>query len=176
MKSPKVFLNRVSGPWLFLGIMARPEGSGPWECLAAWAQRIVALEWPVPVDSGQERRAFETHRRLAACLEDDMALRRALGARLWVQLEKPLTKYETALGPCLPDFVLTVSLPAPMADDEPGRPDDGATARYAVEVMGLGDPGYEAIKAKMHARMHRIGRVFRMEATEFDSRFNDIER
>ena len=171
-----MFLNRVPGPWLFLGIVARPEDDGPWECLAAWAQPIVAPEWPVPVDSGQERRAFKTLRRLAACLEDDMALRRALGAGVRVRMEKPLTNYETALGPCLPDFLLTVTLPDAMAGAEPGRPDGGAIARYVVEVMGLDDPGYERKKAKMHARMGRIGRLFRMEAGEFDSRFNDIER
>ncbi len=49
-------------------------------------------------------------------------------------------------------------------------------ARYIVEVMGLDDPGYECNKTRMHARMRRIGRLFRMEATESDSRFNDIER
>ena len=128
-----------------------------------------------PVDSGQERRAFHTLRRLAAFLEDDMALRRALGAGVRVQMEKPLTNYETALGPCLPDFVLTVTLPALTADGETGRPDDAAMARYVVEVMGLDDPGYERKKARTRARMHRIGRPFRMEAVEFDSPFNDIE-
>ena len=176
VKSPKVFLNRVPGPWLFLGIVARPEDGEPWECLAAWAQPIVAPEWPVPVDSGQERRAFHTLCRLAAFLEDDMALRRALGGGIRIQLEKPLTNYETALGPCLPDFVLTVTMPAPTADGESGHPDDGTMVRYVVEVMGLDDPGYERKKARTRARMHRIGRPFRMEATEFDSRFNDIER
>jgi len=176
VKSPKVFLNRVPGPWLFLGIVARPEDGEPWECLAAWAQPIVAPECPVPVDSRQERRAFETLRRLAAFLEDGMSLRQALGAGVRVQLEKPLTPYETALGPCLPDFVLTVILPAATADGEPRPPDDGATARYIVEVMGSDDAGYEWRKAKTHARMRRIGRLFRMEAAEFDSRFNDIER
>ena len=176
VKSPKVFLNRVPGPWLFLGVVARPEDDEPWECLAAWAQPIVAPECPVPVDSGQERRAFETLRRLAACLEDDMALCQALRARVRVQLEKPLTNYETALGPCLPDFVVTVALPAAMADREPGLADDGGMARYVIEVMGSDDSGYERKKAKTHARMRRIGRLFRMEATEFDTRFNDIER
>ena len=170
--SPKVFLNRVPGPRLFLGIVARPGDDEPWECLAAWAQPIVAPECPVPVDSGQERRAFETLHRLAAFLEDDMALRQALGARVRVQLEKPLTPYETALGSCLPDFVVTVTLPAAMADGEAGRPDNDGTARYIVEVMGSDDPGYERKKARMHARMQRIGRFFRMEATEFDSPFN----
>ena len=105
-----------------------------------------------------------------------MALRQALGAGVRVQLEKPLTPYETALGPCLPDFVLTVTLPAAMADREPGLPDGSGSARYIVEVMGLDEPGYERKKARTHARMRRIGRLFRMEAAEFDSRFNDIGR
>ena len=39
--SPRVFLNRVPGPWLCLGIVARPKQDEPWECLAAWAQPIV---------------------------------------------------------------------------------------------------------------------------------------
>ncbi|MCY4608221.1 MAG: hypothetical protein OXD40_06445 [bacterium] len=81
----KVFFNRVPDPWLFLGIVARPEHNGPWECLTAWAQPVVAPECPVPVDSGQERRAFETLRRPAACLEDDTALSQALGAGVWAQ-------------------------------------------------------------------------------------------
>lgn len=176
VKSPRVFHNRVPGPWLFLGVVARSEDDKPWECLAAWAQPIVAPECPVPVDSGQERRAFETLRRLAAFLEDDMALRQALGAGVRAQLEKPLTQFETALGPCLPDFVLTITLPAAMADGESGRPDDSDRAHYVIEVMGSDDPGYEARKARTHARMRRIGRLFRMEATEFDSRFNGIGR
>ncbi|MCY4608220.1 MAG: hypothetical protein OXD40_06440 [bacterium] len=81
-----------------------------------------------------------------------------------------------ALGSSLSNFVVTVAVPAAMADGQPGRPDDTGRARYVVEVMGLGDPGCEWHKARMYARMRRIGRLFRMESGEFDSHFNDIGR
>lgn len=179
--SPRVFRNRVPGPWLFLGIVARPGDGGPWQCLFAWAQPIAAPECPLPVDSGHERRAFETLRRLIPRLEDYTALRRAAGAGVRVQLEKPLTPFETGRGPCLPDFVVTVTLRAATADADPAPPDDDASAphamaRYVIEVMGSDDPEYERQKAGTHDRMREIGRVFRMEAIQFDSRFNGIER
>ena len=184
--APRVFRNRVPGPWLFLGIVARPGDAGPWQCLFAWAQPIAAPECPLPVDSGHERRAVETLRRLIPRLEDDTALRSVAGAGVRVQLEKPLTPFETGRGPCLPDFVVTVTLRAADAEADPDSPDDhapaarasapGTGARYVIEVMGSDDPKYERRKADTHNRMREIGRVFRMEATEFDSRFNGIER
>ncbi|MCY4502109.1 MAG: hypothetical protein OXE57_11170, partial [Alphaproteobacteria bacterium] len=56
------------------------------------------------------------------------------------------------------------------------RRDGRSMARYVIEVMGLDNPEYEKTKIDTHARMRRIGRLFRMEANQFDSPFNGIER
>ena len=173
---PVIGRSRVAGPWLFLGIVARPVNGGPWECLDTWAQPIVALQCPVPVDSAQERRAFDALRRLVSALEDDARLRHAFGGGLRIELEKPLTEFRTMLGPCLPDFLVTVAPQGARDDAAAGRRDGCGWARYIVEVMGFDDPDYEQKKSRTHARMRHIGRLFRMEATEFDSSHNGIER
>ncbi|MCY4527622.1 MAG: hypothetical protein OXD46_01145, partial [Chloroflexi bacterium] len=101
-----------------------------------------------------------------------------------VELEKPLFRFETAGGPCLPDFLLTVARPG-RRGHIPGRAgprrangwhDAGGIARYVVEVMGFDDPEYERGKADMHRRMRTLGRLFRMEAPQFDSRHNPLRR
>ena len=167
--SPTVGRNRIPGPWLVLGVVARPAGKKQWRCLRACAQPIVAEECPIPVESGAERRAYWGLRDLVRDLEADEALRRDLGAAAQVRLEKPLKRLPTKLGPCLPDFLVAVARPgAPFGGHgDPFDPRD--RARYIVEVMGFGDPKYERDKAKTHARMSNIGRVFRMEAKQFDA-------
>ena len=57
-----------------------------------------------------------------------------------------------------------------------GRYDTGGIARYVVEVMGFNDAEYERGKADMHRRMRTLGRLFRMEAPQFDSRNNPLRR
>ena len=57
-----------------------------------------------------------------------------------------------------------------------GRFDPRDRARYVIEVMGSGDPDYEEKKAVTHARMRRIGPVFRMEGGEFASSANPLGR
>ncbi len=161
---PSVWQNPVPGPWLFLGLVARSEDR--WECLSAAAQPIVSTLCPVPVDSHNERRALGTLRRLVQGLEP--GLRDTLGGR--AELEKPLFRFETAGGPCLPDFLLTVTR-GQRAD---GRYD--SVLRYVIEVMGFDDPEYESGKADMHARMRTLGRLFRMEAPQFDSPRNPLRR
>ena len=42
--------------------------------------------------------------------------------------------------------------------------------------MGSGDPEYEETKKNTHARMRRIGPVFRMEGGQFGSRYNPLRR
>ena len=139
-------------------------------------QPIVAPECPVPVDSAQERRAFNALRRLVWALEDDARLRRALDGILQVELERPLTPFMTALGPCLPDFLVTVAPPVARDVAAAGRRDRRGRARYIVEVMGFDDMDYERKMAGTHARLRQIGRLLRMEATEFVSRYNGIEQ
>ncbi len=180
--APEVGRNRVPGPWLFLGLVARSEDSRQWECLRARAQPVVSTLCPVPVDSHAERRALGTLRRLVHSLENDPGLREKLGGAVRAELEKPLFRFETAGGPCLPDFLLTVTRPGGRGHT-PGRPgprgadgryDPGGVARYVVEVMGFDDAEYESGKVDMHRRMRTLGRLFRMEAPQFDSRRNPL--
>ena len=182
--APEVGRNRVPGPWLFLGLVARSEDSRQWECLKARAQPVVSTLCPVPVDSHAERRALGTLRRLVHSLENDPGLCEALGGAVRAELEKPLFRFETASGPCLPDFLLTVACPGGRGH-MPGRPgprgadgryDPGGIARYVVEVMGFDDAEYESGKVDMHRRMRTLGRLFRMEAPQFDSPRNPLRR
>ena len=184
VSAPEVGRNRVPGPWLFLGLVARSEESRQWECLRACAHPIVSTLCPVPVDSHNERRALGTLRRLVRGLESDPGLRKALGGAVRVELEKPLFRFETAGGPCLPDFLLTAARPGghglmpgpPGPRGADGRYDPGGIARYVVEVMGFDDAEYESGKADMHRRMRTLGRLFRMEAPQFDSARNPLRR
>ncbi len=175
--SPTVGRNRVEGPWLFLGRVGRSGDNGPWECREACAQPIVSARCPIPVESHNERRALGALRSVVRSLENDAELGKALGGRARVELERPLARLETISGLCLPDFILTVARPV-----EPGSSPAGDrhiardAARYVIEVMGFDDPEYERKKAETHRRMRNLGRLFRMEAGQFDSRRNDLLR
>ena len=173
--SPSIGRNPVQGPYLFLGAVARSEDGTRWECAKACAQPIAAQDCPVPVDSGYERGAVGALRALVRALRDSSELKKALGGAVRVALEKPLTAFEVAGGPCLPDFLLTVTRPGayghlPGGPGDPrhrGRYDPRDRARFIVEVMGFDDPQYEARKERTHARMTRIGPVLRMEGRVF---------
>ena len=180
---PVVGRSRIDGPFLFLGIVARGEDGGAWDCRAAAVHPILSEEVPMPVDSGYERRALAALRCAASDLARDTALSAALGGAVRVELEKPLFPFIVRGGPCLPDAVLTVTRPGgrgqlPADPDAPlpeGPFTDRDTARYVIEVMGFADPAYERRKANTHARMRRIGRVIRMEGRRFDSPWNDLD-
>ena len=174
----------VRGPWLFLGAVGRAAAGRGWECLAACAWPIVGTDCPIPVDSHYERRALGSLRRMVHGLETDPALNEALGGTVKVELEKPLAAIEVSGGPCLPDFLVTAARPGAY-DHLPGGPgrarhrgrfDPRDRARYVVEVMGSGDPEYEEKKKVTHARMRRIGPVFRMEGGRFGSHDNPLRR
>ncbi len=172
---PMIGRNPVSGPWLFLGAVARQRDE--WVCLKAYAQPIVSLRCPVPVDSHPERRAWVELRRLVEALRDDEDLHASLGGRLRVELEKPLFQYSVEGGRCLPDFLVTVSRPGESGDLLPGVPRAGRQSlRYVIEVMGFDTPKYEDRKARTHFRMRWIGHVCRLEAKHFDSRHFGLER
>ena len=181
--SPTVGRNRVSGPYLFLGAVARSGDRQRWECARACAQPIFAAHCPIPVDSHSERRALGALRELVRNLNDDRAQREALGGAVRAELEKPLTRIEVHGGACLPDFLLTVTragayshLPGgPGHPRHVGRFDPRDTVRYVVEIMGFEDPEYRRRKARTHPRMHQLGTVFRMEAREFDARGKGLE-
>ena len=182
--SPVVGRNRIPGPYLFLGAVARSGDRRRWECVKACAQPILGPHRPIPVESHGERRALGALRDLVRNLRDDREQREALGGAVRVELEKPLSRIEVTGGACLPDFLLTATRPGsyshlPGGPGHPrhaGRFDPRDTVRYVIEVMGFDDPGYRRRKARTHPRMHRIGTVFRMEAREFDSRGNGLER
>ena len=178
----------VRGPYLFLGAVARPEdgdGDGDgWDCLEACLQPIAALDCPIPVESGYERAAVAPLRAMARRLRDSPLLNEALGGAVRVEIEKPLTPIEVRGGPCLPDFRLTVVRPG-ARDDLPGGPghprnraafDPRDRARYIVEAMGRNDPEYEDRKERTHARMARLGHVFRIEAGDFEAGGDSLER
>ena len=185
----------VRGPYLFLGVVARPgtcpgpdpgacpgpdpgdgDGGG-WECVEACVQPIAALDCPVPVDSGYERAAVAPLRAMARHLRGSSLLTAALGGPVGVEIEKPLTAFQVRGGPCLPDFLVTVVRPG-AAGHVPGGPEPAYRrgrergrdrARYVVEVMGRNDPEYEERKERTHPRMARIGRVFRIEARDLEA-------
>ena len=174
----------VRGPYLFLGAVARPEDGRGWECVEACVQPIAALDCPVPVDSGYERAAVAPLRAMARSLCDSPLLNGALGGAIRVGIEKPLTPFEVRGGPCLPDFLVTVVRPGakhllPGASEPAyrrGCERDRDRARYVVEVMGRNDPEYEERKKRTHARMARIGRIFRIEARDLEAGSDSLER
>ena len=174
----------VRGPYLFLGVVERSEDGRRWECTKACAQPIVATDCPIPVDSHYERRALGSLRSLVRNLEKSGKLKKTLGGAVRVELEKPLTRTEVAGGPCLPDFLITVTRPnayshLPKGPGHPkhhGRFNPRDRARYVVEVMGFDDEDYERDKEETHPRMERIGPVSCMEGRKFDSAGNPLRR
>ena len=176
--------NPVRGPYLFLGVMERPEDGGRWECTKACAQPIVATDCPVPVDSHYERRALGSLRSLVRNLEKSPKLRETLGGAVGVEFEKPLTRTEVAGGPCLPDFLFTATRPGAYSHlpEGPGhskhrdRFNPRDWARFVIEVMGFDDEDYERDKERTHLRMKRIGRLFTMKGSKFDSADNPLRR
>ncbi len=171
---PTVMGNRVEGPWLFLGEVGRSPETGRWECIEACALPIASARCPVPVDSHNERRALGALRSVIWSLENNARLGAALGGAIRIDLEKPLFDIETVGGRCRPDFILTVIRPGCDPADDPHLLGD--SARYVIEVMGLDDPEYESGKEKTHRRMRNLGRLFRLDARQFDSRGNDLQR
>ncbi len=172
--SPTVGRNRVEGPWLFLGEVGRSPETGRWECMEASAQPIASARCPVPMDSHNERRALGALRSAIWSLENNAKLGEAFGGAIRIDLEKPLFDIETVGGRCRPDFILTVIRPG--CDPAGGRHLLGDSARYVIEVMGFDDPEYESRKAETHRRMRKLGRLFRLDARQFDSRGNGLQR
>ena len=179
---PSIGGRPVSGPYLFLGAVAR--SGDRWTCVNACARPIAALDCPVPVDSDYERQAVGALWRLVRTLAGNRELGALLGGAVGVELEKPLTLIETTDGACLPDFLLAVFRPGayghlPGGPGDPGhfgRFDPRDRARYVVEVMGFDDPDYERSKKRTHPRMARLGQVFRMEGRDFASPDKGIHR
>ena len=181
---PSIGGDMVRKPYLFLGVVERSGDGRRWECTKACAQPIVATDCPIPVDSHYERRALGSLRSLVRNLTKSGKLKKALGSAVRVELEKPLTRTEVVGGPCLPDFLITVTRPnayshLPQGPGHPkhhGRFNPRDRARYVVEVMGFDDEDYARDKEETHPRMKRIGPVSCMEGSEFDSADKPLRR
>ena len=117
------------------------------ECLRAWAQPIVWVHRPVPMDSDFERQAFGT-----------------LTTTLWMldrefpdaefTMETPVFDIDTKQGPCLPDFLIHARR-------------KGEERTWVVEVMGFDRPNYLAGKEVTHGRMEELGPVLLMNGKRF---------
>ncbi len=144
---PVVGTHPIAPPYLFLGAVGLPQGESSYECLEAYAQPIVASQWPVPVDSHYERRAFGTLRTTLQILS------RAFPDAAF-ELEKPVFDIEAPEGPCLPDFLIRAR-----------RGGDALT--FVIEVMGFERPEYLLGKEVTHPRMETLGVLCTMQASEF---------
>ncbi len=156
IRRPTIGGRAVSGPYLFFGVVAlttRPRG---YECVRGWAQPIVSVHLPVPVDSDFERQAFGT-----------------LETTLWIlgkefpdaefTMEKPVFEMDTEHGPCLPDFLIKARR-------------KGEVRTWVVEVMGFERPDYLAGKEVTHERMEELGPVILMDGKRFEAGLTDEGR
>ena len=156
IKRPTIGGRAVSGPYLFFGVVALTTRRRGYECVRGWAQPIVSVHRPVPVDSDFERRAFGT-----------------LDTTLWIlskefpdakfTMEKPVFEMNTEQGPCLPDFFIRARR-------------NGAERTWVVEVMGFDRPDYLAGKEVTHERMEELGPVLLMDGKRFEAGLTDEGR
>lgn len=149
IKRPTIGGRAVSGPYLFFGVVALTTRRRGYECVRGWAQPIVSVHRPVPVDSDFERQAFDT-----------------LTTTLWIldkefpdtefTMEKPVFEVDTEQGPCLPDFLIHARR-------------NGEVRTWVVEVMGFERPDYLAGKEVTHERMEELGPVILMDGKRFEA-------
>ncbi len=147
IKRPTIGGRPVSGPCLFFGVVALTTRRRGYECVRGWAQPIVSVHRPVPVDSDFERQAFDT-----------------LTTTLWIldkefpdaefTMEKPVFEMDTKQGPCRPDFLIKARR-------------KGEVRTWVVEVMGFERPDYLAGKEVTHERMEELGPVILMDGKRF---------
>ena len=168
----------AEGPWVFLGLVTRSDDGDGWVCEKGVVQPIAATRSPFAIEWGEERRAIEALRDMVRDLESNKDLAEAVGGAISVKMERPLTRFETAGGPCLPDFLLTVLRKREGVDYSGGPGGDrfhfGDTARYVVKLVG--DGKLLERRSKSERSMRNIGRVFRMEMVEVESRYKNVRR
>ncbi len=150
---PVIGANPVSPPYLFMGVVGLEDGADAWACLSGHAQPIVAMNCPVPVESGAERQAFRALRKTLRIM------RREFGAVAFT-LRKPLFETNTQYGPCIPDFIIRAH---PQAWE--GRD----SVDFMIEVMGFEDEDYRKRKEETHRAMRELGTLCIMEARRFDT-------
>ena len=156
IKRPTIGGRAVSGPYLFFGVVALTTRRRGYECVRGWAQPIVSVHRPVPVDSDFERQAFST-----------------LTTTLWMldrefpdaefTMEKPVFDIDTEQGPCRPDFLIKTRR-------------NGEVRTWVVEVMGFDRPDYLAGKEVTHERMEELGPVLLMDGKRFERDLTDEGR
>ena len=156
IKRPTIGGRAVSGPYLFFGVVALTTRRRGYECVRGWAQPIVSVHRPVPVDSDFERQAFST-----------------LMTTLWIldrefpdtefTMERPAFEIDTKQGPCLPDFLIHARR-------------NGEVRTWVVEVMGFDRPDYLAGKEVTHERMEELGPVILMDGRKFERGLTDEGR
>ena len=156
IKRPTIGGHPVSGPYLFFGVVALTTRRRGYECVRGWAQPIVSVHCPIPVDSDFERQAFGT-----------------LTTTLWMldrefpdagfTMEKPVFEIGTEQGPCRPDFLVHARR-------------NGKVRTWVVEVMGFDRPDYLSGKEVTHERMEELGPVILMDGRKFERDLTDEGR
>ena len=156
IKRPTIGGRAVSGPYLFFGVVALTTRRRGYECVRGWAQLIVSVHRPVPVDSDCERHAFGT-----------------LTTTLWMldmefpdtefTMEKPVFDIDTKQGPCRPDFLIKARR-------------KGEVRTWVVEVMGFERPDCLAGKEVTHERMEELGPVILMDGKRFERDLTSEDR
>ena len=144
----------VRPPYLFMGVVGLEDGANTFACLSGHAQPIVAMNCPVPVESGAERQAFHTLRKTLKLLRREFDT-------VAFTLEKPLFETNTERGPCIPDFTIRAHPEAWEGRD---------SVDFMIEVMGFEDEDYRARKEETHWAMRSLGTLCIMEAGKFDTR------
>ena len=158
IRRPTIGGRPVSGPYLFFGVVALTTRRRGYECVRGWAQPIVSVHRPVPVDivsvhrpvpvdSDFEHQAFST-------LETMWILSKEFKDAEF-EMEKPVFDIDTEQGPCLPDFLIKARR-------------NGEVRTWVVEVMGFERPDYLAGKEVTHQRMEELGPVILMDGKRFE--------
>ena len=148
IKRPTIGGRAVSGPYLFFGVVALTTRRRGYECVRGWAQPIVSVHRPVPVDSDFERQAFSTLMTTLRILDREFP-------DAGFTMEKPVFDIDTEQGPCRPDFLIRAQR-------------NGEVRTWVVEVMGFERPAYLAGKEVTHERMEELGPVILMDGKRFE--------
>ena len=156
IRRPTIGGRAVSGPCLFFGVVALITRRRGYECVRGWAQSIVSVHRPVPVDSDFERQAFGTLTTTLRILDREFP-------DAGFTMEKPVFEIDTEQGPCLPDFLIRARR-------------KGEVRTWVVEVMGFERPDYLAGKEVTHERMQELGPVILMDGRKFERGLTDEGR
>ena len=156
IKRPTIGGHPVSGPYLFFGVVALTTRRRGYECVRGWAQPIVSVHCPVPVDSDFERQAFGTLTTTLRILDREFP-------DAEFTMEKPVFEIGTEQGPCRPDFLIHSRR-------------NGEVRTWVVEVMGFERPDYLAGKEVTHERMEELGPVILMDGGKFERGLTDEGR